>query len=118
MANPTGANSPEPGGRDRRAWVRYPSTPETPLSAIAEEDNILSQKARLRDLSVAGAGLLVESGFAPGTLIDVILINTQDESTWKKLQARVVRNQPQAGGSLLGCTFTQPLTADELKQFI
>jgi hypothetical protein len=103
---------------DRRVWVRYSSKPETPLSEVAEEDYVVPQKARLLDLSVAGVGLLVTGKLEPGTLIDVVLVRTTDESL-HTFSARVVHCRPQEGGGwLLGCTFATPLGEEELQKFI
>ena len=104
--------------KERRAWVRIPSTPETPFSGVSEADCIIAQKARIRDLSVAGVGLLVAMEIEPDMLVDVVLLNTAEDSA-RPFQARVVRSQPQPdGGWILGCSFTTPLSEEELRDYL
>ena len=107
----------EPANQERRAWVRYPSTPYTPFSVVAEPDYVVPQKAWVQDLSAAGVGLVVTGQVAPGTVVDVILARTTDGST-RVFQARVVRCNQNEAGWLIGCTFTHPLHEDELREFI
>src|SRR5262245_59255682 len=108
----------EPSRKDRRAWVRYPSTPETPFSEVAEEDHVIPQKARIQDLSAAGVGLLVINELEPGTVVDVVLVRANEDSA-QLFQAKVVHCRPQAGGGwLLGCSFITPLREQDLRDFI
>jgi hypothetical protein len=108
----------EPADKERRAWVRHPSRPETPFSEVAEEDYVIPQKARILDLSAAGVGLLVTGQIAPGTIVDVVLCRTSDDSS-RTFPARVVHCRAQEGGGwLLGCNFTTPLREEQLQEFI
>src|SRR5262249_52380272 len=73
MSSPSDLSQESGNGKDRRAWVRYHSKPETPFFAIGEQEVIHSWKARVRDVSQGGLSLLVTSPFEIGSVVDVEL---------------------------------------------
>lgn len=115
MSSPSPGAAPESaGGKERRAWVRFHSKPETPLFAIGEQEVIHSWKAKVRDVSLGGISMNVTTPFEPGSVVDVELSIPGVDVT-RMLVARVVRCEPLDGPVwLVACAFDNPLTADEL----
>ena len=115
MSSPSSGAAPESAsGKDRRAWVRYHSKPETPLFAIGEQEVIHSWKAKVNDVSLGGISLNVTTPFDIGSAVDVELSIPGVDVT-RMLVARVVRCEPQDGPVwLVACSFDAPLTSDEL----
>lgn len=115
MSSPSFGAAPESAsGKDRRAWVRYHSKPETPLFAIGEQEVIHSWKAKVNDVSLGGISLNVTSPFEIGSAVDVELSIPGADVT-RMLVARVVRCEPQDGPVwLVACAFDSPLSQDEL----
>jgi hypothetical protein len=103
-------------GKERRAWVRYHSKPETPLFAIGEQEEIHSWKARVRDISQGGISLLSTSKFEQDSLVDIEL-SVPDVDATRLLLARVVRvHQAEGPIWLIACAFDIPLSEEELQQ--
>jgi hypothetical protein len=72
----------------------------------------------VRDISVKGIGLVGEHPVEPGTQI-AILWDFGDPTSWRTLRARVARLTPRRGGGwVVGCEFAQPLSAEELEEFV
>src|SRR5262245_47118140 len=97
---------PEPV--DRRQAERFPVNADTScpfLSPVVENFG----PAKIRDISMAGIGLLVRQRVEPGTLLTVTLSN-QARGFTKTVLVRVTHATPQAGNVLVGGTFTVPLT--------
>jgi PilZ domain len=115
MSSPSSGAAPESAsGRERRAWVRYHSKPETPLFAIGEQEVIHSWKAKVRDVSLGGISLNVTTPFDIGSSVDVELSIPGVDAT-RMLVARVVRCESQEGPVwLVACAFEQPLTQAEV----
>lgn len=105
----------KPQGSDRRAWVRFPSTPETPFFTLAEAEEIIFRKAKVRDISKGGVGLILNQEFPVGTMIDLVLPDPETEQSYT-LQAQVIRADAQAGGGwFLGCTFHRELHDEQFR---
>ncbi|GIW81856.1 MAG: hypothetical protein KatS3mg105_3663 [Gemmatales bacterium] len=116
---PQSGNVDPPAGRERRAWVRYHSTPETPDVAITEEDDIITWKARIRDISRGGVGLVVNAEFIKDAVVEIELPNTDNEVMLVQL-ARVVRCLPLDDGVtwIVACEFLEELTEEELRSVL
>jgi hypothetical protein len=108
--------SSQPEGKERRAWVRYHSKPDTPFFGIGEQEEIHSWKAKVRDISLGGISLLCTSRFDLKSLVDIELSVAGIDAA-RLLLARVVRVEPAKGASwLVACAFEKPLSAAELQQ--
>ena len=107
----------EPSQADRRLWVRYPAdlTTKVQLAAGAVLENRVS--ARVRDISVGGANLLVDRLFETGQLLSLELPHAGGDNTHTVL-ACVVRAIPEGENQwALGCVFSRELTDDDLEGF-
>lgn len=115
MSSPSSGAAPESAnGKERRAWVRYHSKPETPLFAIGEQEVIHSWKARVRDVSLGGISLVVTTPFDIGSAVDVELSIPGVDVT-RALVARVVRCEPMEGPVwMVACSFDDGLSQEEL----
>jgi hypothetical protein len=115
MSSPSsGAAADSANGKERRAWVRYHSKPETPLFAIGEQEVIHSWKAKVRDVSLGGISLIATTPFDVGSAVDVELSIPGVDVT-RMLVARVVRCEPLDGpGWMVACSFDEGLSQDEL----
>jgi hypothetical protein len=106
-----GAFMTEP--QDRRAAERFPVTANTNcafLSPVLEDFGAV----RIKNVSNEGIGLVVSHKLEPGLLLAVTLVN-EAKSFKKTMLARVVHVTTQPGGTyLIGSTFTEPLSYDEL----
>lgn len=112
------AESTPPTGRERRVWVRHPGTPGSPYYCVSEQEDIISWKARVNDISRGGISLVLRSTFAPDALIDIVF-PANSEGDVRKLNARVVRSEPQDDMTwLVGCAFVKMLSEDELRALL
>src|SRR5687768_3165481 len=86
------APAPEPSQADRRLWVRYPAdlTTKVQLAAGAVLENRVS--AKVRDISLGGANLLVDRRFETGQLLSLELPHVNDDT--HTVLACVVRSIP------------------------
>src|SRR5438874_2531951 len=106
MSEPVAAAAASPGKPpegERRAWVRYPRKLVTMwqlLGAAGEEH----WTALVRNLSLAGVGLVINRSFPPATVLTVRLRNTTHTYERSAL-VRVQHCTAQADGDwLVGCT--------------
>lgn len=105
-------------GKDRRAWVRRHSTPETPFFAVTGEEEIIAWRARVRDVSNGGISLVVNNSFPEGALIEIELPNP-DADVSRIMLARVVRAETTEGIQwVLGCAFLEPLSDEEVHSIL
>ena len=72
---------------------------------------------KIRDLSMAGAGLLTSRRVEPGTMLAITLANTAKGFS-KTVVAKVIHATPVPGSCLLGVTFTTPLTYQEMSALV
>lgn len=101
---------------DRRAVERYPVNGDTfcPLVApVAEHFG----PAKIKDLSMAGVGLLTSRRVEPGALLAVTLSNPL-RGILKTVLVRVTHSTPGPGGYHVGGTFTAPLTYQEMTALV
>ncbi len=113
------SNAPTPpSGRDRRASLRYPVTPDgfgtentcRPVTAKPDE----SWSALVRDLSTGGLGLLVNRRFEPGTLL-IVDVQDAEQTISRSMLVRVVHAVREKDNAwALGCSFPTPLSEAEL----
>jgi PilZ domain-containing protein len=102
---------------DRRAAERFPVNANTScnfLSPVLEDFG----SVRIKNISNEGIGLIVTEKLQPGLLLAVGLINTERQFN-KTLLVRVMHVTAQPGGTfLVGGSFVNPLTYDELKTMV
>jgi serine/threonine protein kinase len=111
-----------PGGKERRAAVRYPFTQgalctlNPSVQGEGPDDDVWP--AIVQNLSRGGLGLLLARRFEPGTVLTIELHGGREGSRWTKI-LRVARVQLQEYGHWLhGCTFLDPLTTDQLQDLL
>jgi PilZ domain len=98
---------------DGRRWVRFPCNVETACYALDTTPGERSP-ARIVNISVGGAGLLLPCEFGSGTLLKLDLEGTTAQAAGQVL-LRVVRVNPRPdGGWLLGCEFADQVAINEL----
>ena len=100
---------------DRRLWVRYAADLEGKVQ-LAEKQGSAKILAKVRDLSLGGANLLVDQPMQPGQILSVELPGNKEDV--RTVLACVVRATPQAEGHWsLGCVFSRELNNDDLGGF-
>jgi len=99
---------------ERRVWVRYPADVVAnvlPAQGTALENRV---SARVRDISLGGANLLVERPFEAGQMLTLELPE-RDANDKQTVLACVVRAVPESEGQWeLGCVFSRELTDEDL----
>jgi hypothetical protein len=100
---------------DRRVWVRYPANLETTFHTPGQADESRFS-AILRDISRAGANLLVNHPFEAGDLLSVELPAPGGQGTHNVL-ACVVRVNQEGEDWALGCVFSRELGDEDLEDF-
>ena len=102
-------------GRDRRNATRFPCNLESSCLPIGGEAD-KPWKARIKDISARGIGLLMSRRFVPGT---VLLLELQGEPRPlgpSRLLVRVMRVREQSGRQwLVGCQLAYKLCPSELQ---
>jgi hypothetical protein len=103
-----------PADEERRGCVRYIFR-HPPMLRFLVRPSFQSARGFLRDLSTEGAGLLVSQELRVGTVMFIQLRGFRRGTTRTQL-ARVVHcTQHGSGCWLVGCRWTCPLSADELR---
>src|SRR5947209_4750658 len=69
MPEPTHPTRPSTSGQDRRVFVRVGPKTASPVLSVSQEEDIISWKASVRDISVGGVCLLLNGTFKPGTVL-------------------------------------------------
>ncbi len=101
---------------DRRASERFPVNAGTScpfVSPVVENFG----PVKIRDISMAGVGLVSSRKVEPGTRLSVTLANAAKGFS-KTVLVRVMHATPLAGGYLLGGTFDVPLTYQEMTTLV
>jgi c-di-GMP-binding flagellar brake protein YcgR len=118
QAEPSGTpDAPVMATVERRAYLRY----FCDAVAFCQQPNTRQRppwRARVRDLSVQGMGLVFDQGLAAGTVLDIVLENAAgDRSVSLLALVRHGTRMPDASW-LLGCQFSRPLTPAELDDLV
>jgi hypothetical protein len=111
---PVPEGSEAPSANDRRAWVRYTRIRAARVRADTAPTRIF-EVAVIRDLSVNGVSLILNSRVKPDTVME---IEPRGLGFRRPLLARVVRVAPQADGWLLGCQLLENLSEEELQKLL
>ncbi len=101
---------------DRRAVDRFPVNANVScpfLSPVVEDFGLV----RIKDISMAGIGLVASRRVETGTLLAVTLANPA-RGFQKTVLVRVIHVAPQVGGFLVGGAFSTPLTYQELSTLV
>jgi serine/threonine protein kinase len=112
-----------PGAGNRRRSVRYPCTLATVCEVgtsvhEGEPDALDRWDATVRNLSVAGVGLILRRRFEPGTMLSVVL-QSPDGRVRRSLEMRVRHVARVSKGEwATGGTFTQELSKDDLRRLV
>lgn len=102
---------------ERRGWIRFTCDLDATCLPSAEDPEVL-WPARVLNLSCGGVGLLVSRRFEPDTLLQIEL-QTAKRSFSRPLLVQVLHvTGHQTGGWLIGCSFPQPLSEEELHQLM
>lgn len=101
---------------DRRTWGRYPCNVETTCAPASHEEQE-RRPVRVLNVSSGGVFLLGDTAYQPGDLLRVRIPQAADQGVSEVL-ACVVRcaSRPQ-GAHEVGCTFSTPLSEEELRSF-
>ena len=106
-----------PDPKDQRASQRFPPNGNSGCdfaSPVLEDFG----PVRLKNLCLEGVGLIVPERLEPGLLLAVNLVN-QAKGFSRTYLVRVVHSTVQPGGTyLIGGTFANPLTYEELCMFV
>jgi c-di-GMP-binding flagellar brake protein YcgR len=105
-----------PRPQERRVWVRFPARTEAQFKPAGTEDAALVN-AKVLDVSLGGTKLLVDRGFKEGSLISLDLPGGDGPSDVSVLACVVHADQRADGAWVLGCSFSQELTALDLQRF-
>jgi c-di-GMP-binding flagellar brake protein YcgR len=116
----TGRPDPENTTRledERRLWVRYPTEEvETSYRLANGQADMGRFAARIKDISLAGAQLLVDRAVEPGELLTVELPTRESER--RTVLACVVHTRRTGEGEwAVGCNFSRELDEDDLQTF-
>lgn len=101
---------PEPV--DRRATERFPVNADTSCPFVSPVVEGFGP-VKVRDISMAGIGLLMSRRVEPGSLLAVTLTNPARGFS-KTVLVRVSHTTQLAGNFLVGGTFTVPITYQEM----
>jgi len=108
---PASANPARAAQDDRRLWVRY----ETDLQGsiqLAQSAGSAKVQAKVRDLSVGGANLVVDQALPLGQMLSLELPAGAEIRTVLACVVRVIGQKD--GAWSLGCVFSRELNEDEL----
>src|SRR5712692_5807777 len=122
MPEPISTNQPTPAvvpaGRERRAWVRYPSRSAGSLQLL-ESETELGWWALIQDVSQGGMALVLPRRVTPGTVLLIDEPPVRAEKQGRALPMRVVHAAPHAGGRwIVGCQFSEPISEQALAALI
>jgi hypothetical protein len=102
---------------ERRQFKRLYTTYKTPC-LFETPDGTDRISAWIYDVSTQGIGILAQRAVPPGTTLRTLLVNAAHTCA-RPVEVEVVRCLRAAHGNfLLGGTFTQPLSHEELVPFI
>jgi hypothetical protein len=109
------ASQAAPPQDDRRLWIRYAADLQGNIQ-LAEKQGSAKILAKIRDLSLGGANLLVDRPLQAGQMLSLELPAYKDEI--RTVLACVVRVLPQNDGKWsLGCVFSRELNHEDLGSF-
>lgn len=108
-------NSSMTQSKEHRLWVRYSSSPDTPLQAGSD---LVTWSAQIQDISRGGVNLLGNHPFDPGTVLKIDLPLT-DQVIPSTVLAKVVHASAKPNGVwALGCAFIKDLGEEELQELL
>lgn len=99
---------------ERRLWVRYPADLTSTVQP-ASAPGTIRVSSRVRDISLGGANLLVDTYFEAGQLISVELPLRDGKDTLLVLACIVRVMEEKPGQFALGCVFSRELANEDLE---
>lgn len=100
---------------ERRAWIRFPS--DQTMTASTTDTGVTGWLGRVRDISLGGIALMLRRRFERGTSLILELATNAGEL--RRLSVQVVHATWEMDGRwVIGCTFTSPLSEEELQTFV
>jgi serine/threonine protein kinase len=116
VANPP-AGAAKSAGRNRRATLRYPANLESDFRPLRGAKKA-TWRAKVRDVSARGVGLLANRRFEPGTVL-IVEIKDAQGGTDRMLLVRVVRVVEESLRKwVLGCEQCRELGTDEVQAML
>jgi hypothetical protein len=104
--------------QDQRSWVRCLCN-FMAFCRKADSAAMEPASAKILNISAAGVGLMVTRPFDLGSALSVDLPIANDSDTPTTVPGRVVHVKPQRNGDwVVGCAFTQQLTAEQLRALL
>ena len=101
---------------DRRASERMAVTSGTSCSSVGRVVDDVGP-VKIRDVSMQGIGLVLSKTIQPGAVLVLGLAN-QAKGFAKTMLVKVAHVTPIPGGFLVGGSFTEPLTYQELTTLV
>jgi hypothetical protein len=102
---------------ERRSTVRYPCHVETYCQPASGRDDELWWRGEIRNVSGGGIGLILTRGFEVGRYLEIEL--PLAVAGTNSTLVRVVYAAKQSSGSwLVGCSFTQRLTDEQVQAIL
>src|SRR5262245_18136197 len=105
---------PQPS--DRRSQERIQASADATCTFVSPVVTDFGA-AKIKDLSLQGIGLTLSRKVEVGTTLVITLSNAAKSFT-KTVLVQVVHVTPHTGGTLIGGTFTVPLTYEELTTLV
>ncbi len=100
---------------DRRAAERMPATADSSCTFVSPVSDF--GPAKIKDISMHGIGLILSRKAEIGTTLAVTLSNAT-KSFVKTVLVHVAHSTSQPGGTLIGGTFSVPLTYQEFTMLV
>jgi hypothetical protein len=101
---------------NRRSQERIPVSTDVSCSFVSPVVEDFGA-GKIKDISMQGIGIILVRRVEVGTTLAVTLTNT-GKSFIKTVLVKVAHVTPQPGGTLVGGTFTVPLTYQELTTLV
>lgn len=110
--------APSLQGDERRGWVRHVCKLRSYCQPGPGRLECVWWAAQTLDISATGICLALHTRFEPGTVLAVELQNQAGEYA-RTIHVEVVRAKQRAeGGWALGCSFIDPLTANDVQALL
>ena len=104
--------------QERRHFVRFPAQLDVLVRTGGGGKTGVEWRARVRDISTKGIGLVLPRTFAPGTVLFVSVAREGNAGEPFRMKAQVMRVVAESCGYFLGCQLAEPLNGDELTALI
>jgi anti-anti-sigma regulatory factor len=114
-AAPASTTAAPPQSSERRTWFRFRCGSELTCHVLAPAFDPAPWPAKVRNLSLTGASLVVKARLEPGMIVDLRLARANRPAELS-MGLRIVYAVRRADGSfIVGGVFQRPLTGDEVQ---